>query len=240
MLVKLFGSHARVSILKLFLLNPGEKFYVRQLARRLNLQVNSAKRELENLERFGLLTSRLEVVDLKAPEVLEEKSDTPVADTAPKPGNKIKDKALSKEGLSKENQARVSLHAAKQVRRYYQINPDFILLEEIKNLIIRSQMLYEKDFVEKVKKLGLIKLLVLTGVFAGNGNAPVDLMIVGKVNKGKFQALLKELEEELEKELNYTVMDYNEFKYRKDITDVFLYNILEGKKMVIIDEIGLI
>jgi len=239
MLVKLFGSHARVSILKLFLLNPQEKYYVRQLARRLNLQVNSAKRELENLERFGLLTSRLEIVDLKEPEVPLEKADVEAGSGA-KPENKNKGKALSKEGLTKENQARVSLHAAKQVRRYYKINPDFILLEEIKNLIIRSQMLYEKDFVEKVKKLGLIKLLVLTGVFAGNGNAPVDLMIVGKVNKGKFQALLKELEEELEKELNYTVMDYNEFKYRKDITDVFLYNILEGKKMVIIDEIGLI
>jgi hypothetical protein len=34
-------------------------------------------------------------------------------------------------------------------------------------------------------------------------------------------------------------MDIKEFKYRRDITDVFLYNILEGKKYVVLDELGI-
>ena len=57
MLGKLFGSNARVKILKLFLLHPEKKFYIRELSRRLKLQVNSVRRELENLEKFGLLIS---------------------------------------------------------------------------------------------------------------------------------------------------------------------------------------
>ena len=32
-------------------------------------------------------------------------------------------------------------------------------------------------------------------------------------------------------------MDTKEFKYRRDITDIFLYDILEGKKIVVIDEV---
>ena len=44
---------------------------------------------------------------------------------------------------------------------------------------------------------------------------------------------------ELGKELNYTIMGNQEFKYRRDITDVFLYDILEGRKLVVIDEVGL-
>jgi hypothetical protein len=43
----------------------------------------------------------------------------------------------------------------------------------------------------------------------------------------------------LGKELNYTIMGNQEFKYRRDITDVFLYDILEGRKLVVIDEAGL-
>jgi predicted ArsR family transcriptional regulator len=55
MLSHLLGSKARVKILKLFLLNLEEKFYIRQIARDLDLQVNSVRRELDNLEKFGLL-----------------------------------------------------------------------------------------------------------------------------------------------------------------------------------------
>jgi len=64
-------------------------------------------------------------------------------------------------------------------------------------------------------------------------------LIVGKFNKVKLARLIKELEDGLSKEINFTVFNDREFKYRKDITDVFLYSILEGKKMVIIDKIGL-
>ena len=38
--------------------------------------------------------------------------------------------------------------------------------------------------------------------------------------------------------INYTLMDMKEFKYRKDITDIFLYSILEGSKIIVVDEIG--
>jgi len=40
----------------------------------------------------------------------------------------------------------------------------------------------------------------------------------------------------LEREINYTVMTKEEFLYRKDITDKFLYTILDGKKVEIINK----
>ena len=73
MLEKLFGSKSRVKILKLFLLHPNQSFYIRQLARDLKLQLNSVRRELENLEKFGLLIS--------GPEgIMEEEDEMLVAD----------------------------------------------------------------------------------------------------------------------------------------------------------------
>jgi predicted ArsR family transcriptional regulator len=54
MLSKLFGSKARVKLLKIFLSYPEKRFYIRQLARDLKLQVNSVRRELDNLEKIRI------------------------------------------------------------------------------------------------------------------------------------------------------------------------------------------
>ncbi|PID69978.1 hypothetical protein CSB37_03915 [bacterium DOLZORAL124_38_8] len=57
MLKKIFGSGARVKLLKQFLLNGEDEFYIRELTRILDEQINSLRRELENLEKIGLLKS---------------------------------------------------------------------------------------------------------------------------------------------------------------------------------------
>ena len=49
MVQKLFGSNTRVKLLKLFLFNPNEKYFVRELTRVLDEHINSIRRELENL-----------------------------------------------------------------------------------------------------------------------------------------------------------------------------------------------
>jgi len=200
MLGKLFGSNARVKILKLFLLHPEKKYYIRELSRNLKLQVNSVRRELENLEKFGLLIS----------------SHSIEAD--------IKDKKIITQNMHD--------------KKYFQANKDFVLFNEVKTLIVKAQILYEKDFIKKLNIIGKTKLLILAGLFVNNAASSVDLFIVGRFNKNKFLKLIHELENELGREINYTLMDWREFKYRRDITDVFLYDILEGNKIVVIDETG--
>lgn len=57
MLKKIFGSGSRVKILKQFFTNPEEEFFIRELTRLLDEQINSMRRELDNLENVGLLKS---------------------------------------------------------------------------------------------------------------------------------------------------------------------------------------
>lgn len=59
MLKPLFSSNARVKLLKTFLLNPDEEFFIRELTRKLDEQINSIRRELDNLKKIGLLKSRV-------------------------------------------------------------------------------------------------------------------------------------------------------------------------------------
>ncbi len=195
MLSKLFGSNARVKILKLFLLNPGQKFFVREVARNLGLQLNSVHREIGNLVDIGLLGAK-------------------EAEAGELEGEKI----------------------GKQDKKYYQVQENFVFYKELKALLVKSEVLYEKEFTDKLKKLGKIKLLILTGFFVNDDNANVDLFMVGDFNRERLGKIVKELENNLVREINYAVMTEEEFNYRREVADVFIYMILDGTKIVIVDE----
>jgi len=54
----LFSSQTRVKLLSTFLLHPEEEYFIRELTRLLHEQINSIRRELENLRRVGLVKAR--------------------------------------------------------------------------------------------------------------------------------------------------------------------------------------
>lgn len=57
MIDALFGSKTRVKLLHLFLNNPGKSFYVREITRIIDEQINSVRRELSNMLTVGIITS---------------------------------------------------------------------------------------------------------------------------------------------------------------------------------------
>lgn len=52
---KLFGSKTRAKLLRLFFENPEKSFYVREMTRVIDEQINSVRRELLNLENIGII-----------------------------------------------------------------------------------------------------------------------------------------------------------------------------------------
>ncbi|MFA6099399.1 MAG: hypothetical protein WC750_00795 [Patescibacteria group bacterium] len=65
MLEHLFGSKTRVKLLTLFLNKPDEAYFIRELTRKIDTQINAVRREIENLAKMGLLVE------------IEEKTDVP-------------------------------------------------------------------------------------------------------------------------------------------------------------------
>lgn len=178
---------------------------MRQLARNLKSQLNSVRREVNNLEKLGLIKS-VELGDLNlSKEALEE--------------------------LKKENRGS---------KKYFLTNIDHVLYHELKALMLKAELLLEANFVTRIEKIIKPKLFVLTGLFTGYEAFPTDMLIVGKANKTKLSKIIKEFEKELTRGINYTIMSPSEYKYRHDITDRFLYDILEGRKIVITDKLNLL
>ena len=54
----LFGSKTRVKLLRHFLKDPGQKYYVRELTRLLSDHINAIRHELSNLETASLVTKK--------------------------------------------------------------------------------------------------------------------------------------------------------------------------------------
>jgi hypothetical protein len=57
MIEQLFGSKTRVKLLRLFFGNPNRSYYVREITRKIDEQINSVRRELANLLSIGIISS---------------------------------------------------------------------------------------------------------------------------------------------------------------------------------------
>ena len=55
MLDAIISSRTRIKLLALFLLNPGREYYIREIVRMTGENMNAVRRELANLESFGLI-----------------------------------------------------------------------------------------------------------------------------------------------------------------------------------------
>jgi len=122
-------------------------------------------------------------------------------------------------------------------KKYFEANKNFILYPEIKALFIKAQVISSQKFISNLQKSFQPKLLALTGFFTNFPEAQTDILIVGHVKRPTFLKLIAELEKDFGREINFTILEEKEFRYRQDIMDIFLYNILEGKTITLIDSL---
>jgi len=119
-------------------------------------------------------------------------------------------------------------------KHFYWLNQKFEFYPELKNLILKSTPASKDKIINWIRKLGRIKLAVISGTLINCDNCRADLLIVGNINQQKFNKFIANLEAEVGKEINYALMSAEEFNYRHDMFDRFIRSILEGphEKMI--------
>lgn len=193
MIDALFGSKTRVKLLHLFLNNPGESFYVREITRKIDEQINSVRRELSNMLGVGIITS--------------DSSD-----------NKL----------------------------YYQVNQRYNYYVPLRSIfgdkassdrpIDISNGTLDDKYTSLFEDMTGLRLAVLTGVLVSGSNSSIDVLIVGNVAPSKTKSLIREIEKSEGREINYSVLSYDEFYYRLSVRDRFITEILNGEHKVAIDK----
>lgn len=189
MIDALFGSKTRVKLLHLFLNNPGKAFYVREITRLIDEQINSVRRELSNMLGVGIITS----------------------DSA---DNKL----------------------------YYEINqryeyyvPFRAIFADTTMEVVPADAQVAAGWYGAVEELPGLRLAVLAGVLVRGSASPVDILIVGDIPASKLKSAMKQAEAAESRELNYTVLGYEEFYYRLSVRDKFITEIVTGKHTVLYD-----
>ncbi len=138
----------------------------------------------------------------------------------------IKQKLVVKEG---------SRGAKKKVPAWV-LNNAFQHLKSVKEILLDPDLLLQTDLVDRFKQVGKIKLMITSGVFIGDEKSRADLLIVGdKLKRNILQQVVKSIESEVGKELNYVVFDTEEFKYRIDMYDKLVCEIVESPHLTLID-----
>ena len=188
MIDALFGSKTRVKLLHLFLNNPGESFYVREITRLIDEQINSVRRELSNMMQVGIVTS--------------ETTD-----------NKL----------------------------YYEVNQRYEHYVPLRAIFADQHVeaVTHKGPVsgwhETLQQLPGIRLLVTAGILVKGSTSSVDILLVGDIAASKLKKMMKDIEKSEGRDLNYTVLSYDEFYYRLSVRDKFITEILNGRYTVLVD-----
>ncbi|MEK7631565.1 MAG: hypothetical protein AAB445_01690 [Patescibacteria group bacterium] len=111
------------------------------------------------------------------------------------------------------------------------------IFPELRALFLKAQILTEYNFGKKLQAVGRIRLAILTGFFTNVPEARTDIFIVGTVQRLKLRRLVRRFQREMDHDLRYTVLTLKEYQYRNDITDRFLYDILENRKIILVDKL---
>lgn len=185
MIDALFGSKTRVKLLHLFLNNPNRAFYVREITRKIEEQINSVRRELANMLSIGIIQSD-----------------------------------------SSNN------------RLYYEVNQTYVYYEPLRAIFADSAAHATEtvsapaavsDWPKRLKAIGDVRVAVLSGGMVRGSSSDVDVLLAGNINKTQLKHFVKQLEDEEGRQLNYTVMSYEDFYYRLSIKDRFITSIINGK-----------
>jgi hypothetical protein len=149
--------------------------------------------------------------------------------------NLTKELKLGTASLRKELNTLTEFGLLKTEEDSWFVNKNFIIFPEIKALLIKAQILSSQKLIDGLKKIADLKYLALSGVFTSDNEAKTDIIIVGTIKRKPFLALISALQLDLGREINYTIMDEAEFRYRQEVMDIFLYNALAGKIIVLVD-----
>ncbi len=121
----------------------------------------------------------------------------------------------------------------------------FPYLLPLRNLLVTASPVSRERMFKFFKSRGRTKLLALGGVFINDfAEDPLnyyrlDLLIVGDAKRGDIERFIKNLEAEIGKELNWTLMNQLEFEHRFAMHDKLLRDLFDYPHEFLINKLAI-
>ncbi|MDP3762929.1 MAG: hypothetical protein Q8Q97_02555 [bacterium] len=197
---KLFGSGARVKIMRFFLASPYDVFPPADAAKILRLPKAKVRREAKAL--LGMKFLRKSV------------KETEFISAGTKRLKKLREPGFA-------------------------LNNIFPYARELKALLVDASPISRELLQKRFRRLGKkVNLVLLAGFFVGGKDEGIDILVVGdNIQRSRVEKLIGKIEAEVGKELKYSLLSTEEFKYRQSMYDKFLRDILEGEHEKLINNL---
>lgn len=117
----------------------------------------------------------------------------------------------------------------------YTLNKSYLFYDEFMRIWAKTDSL-ASSLYRAGSKLGKTKFIVLSTKYAKRMEVKEDeiyLLVVGVVVVPEVASIVKEIEKEFGREINYTVMTEDEFAFRKKNNDPFIWKFLKQPKIML-------
>ena len=178
-------SRVRVKLFTIFFSMPEEMFYVRQLVRECDEEINAIRRELDRLTKAGIVRPQAR-------------------------GNRL----------------------------YFSLNKQYLFYPELMRLVTKTSGL-GAAVIKNQQQLGKVKFVFLSGRFVRRmpyRQDAVDLLVVGEIVMPQLASIVQQEQIKVKREINYSVMSEEEFKFRKSRRDPFILDVLKESRIMLIGD----
>ncbi len=121
---------------------------------------------------------------------------------------------------------------------FYQIETSHPFFSDLLSLVAKEEGV-GAAIVKNEKRIGMVDYAVLSLAFLRGRKSTaldVDLFIVGDVDLEVIKNVVKEEESKMNKEINYSVMNMEEFMSRKRTNDPFIYRVMTQSRTMLIGD----
>ncbi len=146
-------------------------------------------------------------------------------------------------GLIKPKSDYVAGAGAKNKKKKIQgwkLNESFPMIVSLNNFVLNTAPISRALLLKKLQKIGRIKLVILSGIFGKGDDSRVDIFVVGDgIKKGKLESIIRDIEAEVGKELQYAALSTEDFFYRLGMYDKFVRDVLDYPHEKILDKLNI-
>lgn len=122
---------------------------------------------------------------------------------------------------------------------FYSVNTSHVFYPELISLLAKEEGL-GADIIQHAKDLGNVQFAMISRAFLRGRTSTaldVDLFLVGEVNMSALEDIVSKFQRRTRREVNYSVMNEDEFMFRKRKHDHFIIGVLsQSRTMLIGDE----
>ena len=130
------------------------------------------------------------------------------------------------------------LETSKNPKLRYTVEEKFRFFDTLREMLLDAP-LRSMDIYKRVRGLGAVKFIGLGGIFVGDFEGHLDILVVGdKIDERKFKSVMRELEGDIGRELRFAALATPDFLYRLTVSDRFIRDFVDFPHRILFDKLG--